>query len=489
MKQIEPLALFRLSVLGAMVSREQLGRGELKQLIRELAQRQYAIPGSTRRHIGEKTIQAWYYAWRREGIAGLEPKTRVDRGRSKIAPAIQEAVLSAKRDNPRRSIRQILRLLETAGIVARRSLSRSAIHRLLQHHGLSQLAGSASLPEEKRSYCAEFAGSIWYGDVMHGPRVPVKGAVSQALRKTYLVSLIDDASRLVAHSAFCLGETALDIEGVLKQALLRRGVPIKLVVDNGAAYRANTLQGICARLGIHLIFCRPYAPEGKGKLERWHRTLRDQFLSELDERRITDLDELNARLWAWLEQVYHRTAHAGLGGLTPLARYQRDLARIRTLGAKAAQLDSLFHHRVTRFVRKDGTVSYLGQRFELAYELSGKTVRLVVDPHAARVVGVENDVGESLGSATALDAIANIKRVRRKPEPATPPAALRTGPNLVELAHAQYHGVKDHGVKDHGVKDHGVKDHDVKDHDVKDHGVKDHGVKDHGVNHSANKED
>ena len=80
--------------------------------------------------------------------------------------------------------------------------------------------------------------------------------------------------------AVCLGETALDVEGVLKQALLRRGCPIKLVVDNGAAYRANTLQGVCARLGIHLNFCRPYAPEGKGKLERWHRTCRDQFLKQ-----------------------------------------------------------------------------------------------------------------------------------------------------------------------------------------------------------------
>ena len=57
---------------------------------------------------------------------------------------------------------------------------------------------------------------------------------------------------------------------------------------------------------------RPYAPEGKGKLERWHRTLRDQFLGELDERHIAGLDDLNARLWAWLEQVYHRTEHAGL---------------------------------------------------------------------------------------------------------------------------------------------------------------------------------
>jgi len=436
MKEIDPVALFRLSVLGPIVSRERLLRGELQQLIRELAQREYAIPGSQRRLLGEKTIQAWYYAWRRDGIAGLTPKIRVDRGQSKISPAIQEAVLAAKRDNPRRSINQISRLLVAAGVVADQSLSRSAVHRLLQQNGLSQLTGSASLPEEKRSFSAEFAGSIWYGDVMHGPRVAVKGQ----LRKTYLVSLIDDASRLVAHSAFCLGETALDIEGVLKQALLRRGVPIKIIVDNGAAYRATTLQGLCARLGIHLIFCRPYAPEGKGKLERWHRTLRDQFLSELDERRINDLDDLNARLWAWLEQVYHHTAHAGLAGLTPLARYQRDLSRIRSLGAKAAQLDALFHHRIQRFVRKDGTVSYLGQRFEVPYELSGKTVRLVVDPHAQRVVGVEDAAGNSLGAATPLDQLANIQRVRRKPEPAPVALAPHSGPNLVELAHAQYHG-------------------------------------------------
>ena|GEM_PF-4020822 len=56
---------------------------------------------------------------------------------------------------------------------------------------------------------------------------------------------MDDASRLLTHSAFCLGETALDIEGGLKQALLKRGVPRKLVVDNGTAYRSGSLQGIC----------------------------------------------------------------------------------------------------------------------------------------------------------------------------------------------------------------------------------------------------
>ena len=446
MKEIHPLALFRLSVLGSLVSRERLHRGELQKTIGELAGREYAIPGSARRMLAQKTIQAWYYTWRKEGIAGLEPKVRFDRGQSKMPATVQAAVLAAKRDNPRRSVRQIKRLLEADGQVANQSLSRSSVHRLLQHNGLSQLAGSSSLPEEKRSFGAEFAGTIWYGDVMHGPHVPIKSQ----LRKTYLVSLLDDASRLVAHSAFCLGETALDIEGVLKQALLRRGVPIKFIVDNGAAYRATTLQGVCARLGIHLIFCRPYAPEGKGKLERWHRTFRDQFLSELDERLITSLDDLNARLWAWIEQVYHQTVHSSLDGLTPLARYQRDLPRIRSLGAKAVQLDALFYHRVTRFVRKDGTVSYLAQRFEVPYELSGKTVRLVVDPHAQRVVGVEDQAGVSLGQATVLDVLANVHRTRRKPQApvklagatALTDMSARTGPNLVELAHTQYHGEK-----------------------------------------------
>ena len=123
----------------------------------------------------------WYYGWRRDGIKGLQPKTRVDSGQSKIAPAIQEAVLAAKRDNPRRSIRQIVRLLEAAGTVPSQSLSRSATHRLLLLHGLSQPTGSGHQPEERRSFTAEFAGGIWYGEVMHGPARARQRATAQDL--------------------------------------------------------------------------------------------------------------------------------------------------------------------------------------------------------------------------------------------------------------------------------------------------------------------
>ncbi len=176
-------------------------------------------------------------------------------------------------------------------------------------------------------------------------------------------------------------------------------------------------------------------------MERWHRTFRDQFLSELDTSRLRDLSDLNARLWAWVETVYHRTAHSGLEGRTPLERYQQDLPRIRTLGTLAARLDELFHHRVKRKVRKDGTVSYQGERFEVPYELSGRSVRLVVDPHARNVLGVEDENGQSLGAATPLDAVANVQRKRRKPRPVEEPSPRgASGDNEVELAYGQYYG-------------------------------------------------
>ena len=435
MKTFNAVALFRLSVLGPLVSANHLDRGELQKTLRQLAQKEYAIPGSKRRVLGEKTIQAWYYAWRRHGIEGLVPKTRLDRGVSKLSAEVQTALLTAKRENPRRSIRQLKILLEHAGLAPRGSLSRSAIHRFLQQQGLSRPIGCASVPEEHRRFVTAFANTLWYGDVLHGPSV----TFADGRRKLFLVSMLDDASRLVTHSAFCLAETAVDIEGVLKQAVLKRGLPIKLVVDNGPAYRAETLQSICARLGIQLIYCRPYAPEGKGKLERWHRTFRDQFLSELDTTRIRTLEDLNARLWAWLEQVYHRTPHDGLNRQTPLARYQQDLSRIRQLGSLATQLDAIFYHRVRRKVRKDGSVSYQGQLFEVPYELSGQAAQLVVDPHTGQVLGVEDQHGNALGQATPLDALANVHRRRRLAEAQTNTPSNPQGANLIELALAQHY--------------------------------------------------
>ena len=270
MKQIHPHALFRLSVLGPLASRDRLEQGELKRLLRELSTQSYAIPNSRKVFLSEKTIEGWYYAWKREGIEALTPKPRSDRGLSKMSGAIQDAICNAKKENPGRSLRIIRDVVGSSGLPGATKLSRSSIHRLLQAQGISNLPGSAVQPVERRSFVTARAGDIWYGDVMHGPKV----VLNERIRKTYLVSFMDDASRLITHSAFCPAETALEVEGVLKQALLKRGLPIRLVIDNGSAYRAETLQSICARLEIRLIYCRPRTPEGKGNgklgiMESW----------------------------------------------------------------------------------------------------------------------------------------------------------------------------------------------------------------------------
>jgi putative transposase len=435
MKTIHPLALFRLSVLGPLASRERLGHGELKRLIGQLSSQTYLTPTGQSKRIADKTIEHWFYLYKHGGIEALAPKPRSDHGQSKLPVEVQQAIVQAKRDNPKRSLNTLIRLFEMQGVVAKGELSRSSVHRLLQQQGLSKPWDGTDDPVERRRFVAEFAGDLWQGDVMHGPTVSVDGR----RRKVFLVSLMDDASRLMAHSAFCLGETALHIEGVLKQALLKRGLPKKLLIDNGPAYRSNSLQAICARLEIRLVYCKPYQPEGKGKLEKWHRTARDQFLSELDPAQIRGLDDLNARLWAWLDQIYHVRPHSSLNGLTPLERYQRDLLRIRPLGPLATHLDDLFYHRHRRTVRRDGTVTFNGRIYEVPFELARRTVVLVVDPHADRALAVESKQGEALGPVTPLDAQANMHRRRRRPEPADPePGAAPI--NTVELALKQQVG-------------------------------------------------
>ena len=147
--KIHPTALFRLTVLGPLLSREQLERGAIQRMVRELAQKSYDISGTRRCHLSEKTIQAWYHAYRRAGIDALVPKVRADQGRSKLAVPIQEAIVAAKQDTARRSIRQILRTLEASGAVAAGSVSRSAVHRLLQqpfHRPVVNSASSANQP-------------------------------------------------------------------------------------------------------------------------------------------------------------------------------------------------------------------------------------------------------------------------------------------------------------------------------------------------------
>jgi putative transposase len=264
--------------------------------------------------------------------------------------------------------------------------------------------------------------------VMHGPSIQT----AQGRKKVYLVTVMDDASRLICHSAFCLDETAISIEFVLKEALLKRGLPKKLLIDNGPAYRSESLQQVCARLKIRLIYSRPYEPESKGKLERWHLTVRSQLLTELDLQAIHSLDELNARLWVWIEQKYHRTPHSSLihkdtlKHQTPRERFQQDILKIQPLGKLAHHLDEYFYHRIKRKIKKDATLSYAGHLFEVPFDLVGETLYLVVDAPSNTPKYVESLEHQWLGHIHPLDKQANNSRTRQRPNASSNPTTAKT---------------------------------------------------------------
>jgi hypothetical protein len=214
----------------------------------------------------------------------------------------------------------------------------------------------------------------------------------------------------------------------LRQAMAARGVPLRLYIDNAKMYRSPQLARIAASLGTLIIHSRPYQPEGRGKIERCFRTVRQQFLANLDPQRRLSLDELNERLWAWIENVYHRSEHSALG-TPPLVRWQRDIEHVRQL-PPGADLRRLFFHRLDRLVRRDCTFLLRNRLYEAPSPLAGHTVEVRFDPVDAAEVEVWLQ-GQFQAAAHLLDPVVNGQLPSAKPAPV--PAPEPTGINFVEL--------------------------------------------------------
>ena len=247
---------------------------------------------------------------------------------------------------------------------------------------------------------------------MHGPPVTVTG---RTRRKSYLIAFLDDATRVIPHAAFTLAENTQAFLPVFKQAILRRGFPERFYVDNGANYRSHHLALVCAKLGVALIHARPYRPQGKGKIERFFRSLRAQLLTRLDAPDTASLEALNRRLGAWLEGEYHHTPHRGLEGGTPLERWAQTAGEVR-FPEPGLDLDDLFLFEATRKVQKDRTVSLNGVVYEVDAALVGEKVSLRFDPAAApgRPVQVCHQ-GQLIELAKPVETYANCFVKRNRP--------------------------------------------------------------------------
>lgn len=426
------IALFRYGVI-ADLAQLPPGTPGLYARIEEKANRAYTIPGSTRTRVAAETIRDWLKAYRRDSFDALLPKPRADRGHVRSLPAaVVEALLATKEGNPKLSVQLVIReARKQPAVPDELPLPASTVHRLLTRHGLMDRVEKGSGDGDRRRFAFAQAGELWMSDVMHGPKVRVE---DRTRRKTYLIGFIDDATRVVPALDFALSENTRTFLPVLKQAIRRRGLPQRLYVDNGANYRSRHLALVCAKLGITLIHARPYRPQGKGKIERFFKTVRAQLLTRLTAEDTQSLTALNRRLHTWLEGEYHHNPHRGLEGETPLERWARSGEAVR-FPEPELDLDDLFLFETQRKVQKDRTVSLNGVVYEVDAALVGETITLRFDPAAAlgRPVQVCHQ-GKMIERAKPVETYANcfVKRDRPSrtlatdgPIPEPPASSLR----------------------------------------------------------------
>ena len=421
----EKVALFRYGLIATLVL-EKLSRGELMRRARELAALEYEIPSSARTRISVGTLLEWAQRYRKGGLDALSPKRRHDRGQSRvISPQLGELIERLKRENPHRTGTTLLRELALSADSTTAPLSAATLYRFLKEHGLTQKQLLA--PPAHKKFEAEFANQIWQSDMMFGPYVPrPDGGKQQAM----LYALLDDASRLIPHAQFYADEGLESLLDCMRQGVAARGIPVRLYVDNGQVYRSVQLARIAATLGILIVHTPPYQPEGRGKIERFFRSARDQFLASLDLKQVKGIEDLNARLDAWIQTAYHRAPHRGLApNTTPLQRWQRDIERVRQL-PPGSDVCRLFFFRLDRVVRRDSTFLLQKRFYEAPAHLAGQKVEVRFDP----LDPSQPDVffaGFFQGAARLADPVANGLWISAKSEPA--PAPQSTGINYVEL--------------------------------------------------------
>lgn len=301
------VGLFRYSLIREPAD-PALSKAERGAMVRALAEAEHLAPDGRRLRVGRSTLDEWIRAWRAGGFEALVPKPRV------VAPRTDPAVLALaeqlKRERPERSAAQVGRVMAEAGVTPP---SLRSIQRHFLRVGLDRVHPDGHSPRAYGRFEASERNELWTGDALHGPMV--------GGRKAYLLGFIDDYSRLLAGYRWTAGEDSVRLEAALRSGLASRGVPRAILVDRGSAFVAAPLARACAVLGIRLIHASPRAAATKGKIERFWRVVRAQFIVELDARGgAADLSELNRLFSAWAEVVYHRRVHSETKA-TPLERF------------------------------------------------------------------------------------------------------------------------------------------------------------------------
>lgn len=406
----------KLRVLGAI---DSMSGTSIVSRIREVSKLAFHDEDGSPHVFTWRTIQTWLSLYKQSGVQALVSRPRADKGtQRKVSPEqLQEAieqVLGEFRDTRYNKMMIYRRCIER-GVLAQSECSQTSFFRLVRHYDL--LTPVTQTDNKRRlAFSKQYANEMWQLDTLIGPYMKNGGASTQAK----LIAFIDDASRVVPHGQFFFSENTDNLIVALKSALYKRGIPQTLYVDNGAIYTSLEINQICARLGI--VLCHTPVRDGaaKGKIERFFRTVRDQFLlQKLD---LSTLEALNRQFHAWLETDYNARVHGTLQ-MKPIDRFGLDLQRIRFLDPMAAN-DELFYVEQSRTVRKDNTFSVGAVRYEAPRDLSGRQIEVRFNRATPERIVVFYK-GERMGEATRLDFLANDRPPRPLEDPPNTTAADR----------------------------------------------------------------
>ncbi len=360
-RRAEDIALFRYALVREAAD-EKLSAAERGRIVRRLAEVTHTGPDGTPTSVSRPTIDRWIRAYRSGGFAGLQPTPR--RVEPRTPAGLLMLACDLRREDPARTAAHIAEMITA-------SHEWSPHPRTLQRHfralGLTRAALTGANIAFGR-FEATRPNELWVGDALHGPVIGGKKAI--------LFAFLDDHSRLVTGHRWTWSEDTLSAESALRRGILSRGVPATVYLDNGSSFVSKQLLRALAILGARLVHSRPGRPQGRGKIERFFRTVRDQFLIEADHSDIPTLEALEQRFVAWTERVYHRRVHSETGQ-TPLDRFS-------VLGSPQippmALVREAFLFSEWRTVTKTATVSLFSNHYEVDQALIGRRIELVFDP-------------------------------------------------------------------------------------------------------------
>ena len=395
----------KLRVIGAI---DSMAGNSIVSRIREVSKLTFHDEDGAPHVFTWRTIQTWLSIYKQYGVQSMVSRPRSDKGthRKVSLEHLQEAIEQVLPDflDVRYNKMMIYRRCIERGALSHAECSQTSFFKLVREYDM--LTPPAQTDNKRRlAFSKLHANEMWQLDTMVGPYVK-NGKTST---QSKLIAFIDDASRVIPHGQFFFSENTDNLILALKSALYKRGIPQTLYVDNGAIYTSQEINQICARLGT--ILCHTPVRDGaaKGKIERFFRTVRDQFLlQKLD---LSSLDALNRQFHHWLETDYNAAIHSTLQ-MKPIDRFGLDLARIRFLDPMEAN-DELFYVEETRTVRKDNTFSVDNVRYEAPRNLSTRQIEVRfnrADPK--RIVVFYH--GERMGEATRLDFLANDRPPREE---------------------------------------------------------------------------